>query len=827
MNLEINDSLELAYQFVEETGTNIFLTGKAGTGKTTFLRNLKTKIHKRMIIVAPTGVAAINAGGVTIHSFFQLSFGPQIPNTSNQQYGNTNYGAGGSRLQRFSKEKINIIRSLDLLIIDEISMVRADLLDGIDSVLKRFRRTSKPFGGVQLLMIGDMQQLAPIARDSEWSILREYYSTVYFFSSNALQKTSYISIELKHIYRQSDTQFINLLNMVRNKNLDNEAIKLLNSRYNPDFNPDDKQGYITLTTHNHQAQSINTSKLNALKSKPVTFKAIIEGDFPEQVFPTEEKLILKEGAQVMFIKNDPTYEKQFYNGKIGTIVSIDDETMYVQCPNDDSPIEVTPLMWENTKYSLDPLTKEIKESVTGTFLQYPLKLAWAITIHKSQGLTFDKAIIDASAAFAHGQVYVALSRCRTLEGLVLSKPIENSAIKSDSTVVSFNSVIEQNQPDKQQLTDAKHDYQKELITSMFDFGEIQKQLYYISRIVNENQKSISPLTKINLDEMLNKFKVDITVVGEKFIAQIVKIAQNEGKVEESDLIQQRIHKAINYFSPKIENNILQSLRRLDSETDNKEVTSKIKDAVDKACQMLTIKLACFSACEKGFSTNKYTKARALASIESSQKKKKSKSTKANIDGSHTKHPELYKEIIEWRNSISRDKDVPVYRVIKLSSAVEICEVLPENTTMLKTINGIGKKKIADFGVELLTIINSYKKRQGLPHTQSMDFVVEDIVKKKEKSHTTSFNLFNQGKTIEQIADERNITIQTVYNHLCKYIELGELNVEKVVAKEKVDAISKHFMDAENFTLTPAKEALGENYSFNEIRCVQKYLLNKE
>lgn len=825
MDLEINDRLELAYQFVEETGTNIFLTGKAGTGKTTFLRNLKSKINKRMIVVAPTGVAAINAGGVTIHSFFQLPFGPQIPTNNNQQHSTASYGAGSSKLQRFSKEKINIIRSLDLLIIDEISMVRADLLDGIDSVLKRFRRTSKPFGGVQLLMIGDMQQLAPIARDNEWDILRNYYSTVYFFSSNALQKTTYISIELKHIFRQSDTIFIDLLNRVRNSNLDAEAIKLLNGRHIPNFAPTDEQGYITLTTHNHQAQSINTAKLDAINSTPATFNATIDGDFPEQIFPTEHKLTLKEGAQVMFIKNDPSYEKQFYNGKIGTIVSIDDEVIYVQCPSDESPIEVTPLMWENTKYSIDPLTKEIKESVTGSFVQYPLKLAWAITIHKSQGLTFDKAIIDASAAFAHGQVYVALSRCRTLEGLVLSKPIENSAIKSDSTVVNFNSLIEQNQPNEQQLADAKRDYQIQLISSMFEFGDIQKLLYQILRTVNENQKSVSPSTRFSLTEILDVFKTDIAIVGEKFAAQIIRIAQSEGKVEESDLIQLRIDKAIQYFSPKIEHNLIESLMRLDSETDNKELTLKIKESVDRITQMLRVKLACFRACEKGFNSNTFTKARALASIESAQKGKRSKSSKINVDASHTQHPELYRQIIEWRNRISKDENVPVYRIIKVSSAIEICETLPQNTTMLKAINGFGKKKIAEFGFDLLTIINDYRKQQDLPYTQSLDFEAKETSNKKEKSHAISLNLFNMGKTIEQIATERDISTQTVYNHLCKYIELGELDIEKVVEKGKVEAITKCIKETDDYTLTSVKSALGNSYSFEEIRCVQKHLMS--
>ena len=828
MEVEIDNRLNLAYQFVEETGANIFLTGKAGTGKTTFLRNLKSKIHKRMIVVAPTGVAAINAGGVTIHSFFQLPFGPQIPQSSKHSFSSSNRQSDKEKLQRFSKEKINIIRSLDLLIIDEISMVRADLLDGIDAVLKRFRKNSKPFGGVQLLMIGDMQQLAPIARDNEWNILREYYDTVYFFSSLALKQTSYISIELKHIFRQSDSQFISLLNKVRNNQLDDESVKLLNSRFLPNFVPDDSQGYITLTTHNHQAQSINSSKLDALNTKPSSFTAIVEGDFPEHAFPTDSTLTLKEGAQVMFIKNDPSHEKLFYNGKIGKVMAIDDDIVYVECPGDESPIEVTPLLWENTKYSLDPFTKEINETITGTFTQYPLKLAWAITIHKSQGLTFDKAIIEANAAFAHGQVYVALSRCRSLEGLVLSKPIENRAIINDNTVVSFNSKIEENHPNSQKLTEAKCEYQKQLIDDLFSFGNIQKQISYAHSIVRKSGNAFNPSTQIALQEIATKVQIDIANVAEKFIAQVIRIAQAEQQVEDSELIQQRISKAIGYFEPKIENEILSLLQCLDTESDNKEQKTKLKEILDSAENMLNIKLKCFSACKKGFNSSDYIKARALASIEPFGKKRKSQKAANDISLSSTKHPELYKKLIAWRNKIANEKDIPVYRVLKLTSAIEICENLPQSATSLKSINGFGKKKIADYGKEILDTINSYRKEQGLPYSENIDFsLVEKPTKKKEKSHATSYKLFCQGKTIDEIAAERQITPQTVYNHLGVYIEQGELEIGKVVPYDKLKEIIAHFERAETKSATYAKKMLGESITFDEIRSVQKYLMAKK
>jgi len=395
-----NPQLKLAYEFVQHTGRNVFLTGKAGTGKTTFLHNLKKESSKRMIVVAPTGVAAINAGGVTIHSFFQLPFGPQLP------YNNSPENKQKSIIRRFSKEKINIIRSVDLLIIDEISMVRSDLLDGIDGTLRRFKNRNLPFGGVQLLMIGDLQQLAPVVKNDEWNLLRDHYNTAFFFGSLALQKTDYISIELTHVYRQSDERFIKTLNKVRNNTIDNEVIETLNARYNPDIDSLGA-GHIILTTHNAKARQINDSRLKKLPNKSFSFTADIKGTFPDHSYPNDLMLVLKKDAQVMFIKNDPSPEKQFFNGKIGRIIDIDSDSITVQCDGDDEPIFVEKLFWEKIAYSLDDKTQEINEVVEGMFFQYPLKLAWAITIHKSQGLTFENAIIDAQDAFAHGQVYVA------------------------------------------------------------------------------------------------------------------------------------------------------------------------------------------------------------------------------------------------------------------------------------------------------------------------------------------------------------------------------------------------------------------------------------
>jgi tRNA uridine 5-carbamoylmethylation protein Kti12 len=494
-----NPDLQLAFDFVQYTNRNIFLTGKAGTGKTTFLHTLKKSSPKRMIVVAPTGVAAINAGGVTIHSFFQLPFHPHVP----VQYIRTVEGDGsspmGSSSFKLSREKINILRGLDLMVIDEISMVRADLLDAVDHILRRYKDHDRPFGGVQLLMIGDLQQLAPVVKDEDWEILGKYYDTAFFFGSMALRNTNYVTIELKHIYRQQDQDFINLLNKIRDNQLDSDALNQLNKRYDPQFDADSNGGYITLTTHNAQAQTINDSKLDKLPGKVRSFSAFVKNDFPEYAYPTAFKLTLKTGAQVMFVKNDISRDKLYFNGKIGKIEGFEDDLIVVKCPGDDSPILVEMAEWQNMKYTLNEETKEIEETAIGTFTQYPLKLAWAITIHKSQGLTFDKAIIDARAAFAHGQVYVALSRCRTLEGLVLSTQVSQRGIISDPTVSGFVQEAERNQPDQNLLIKARQEYQQMLLFELFDFTMIHRNLHYCLKLYKEHQGSILGNLKDLLD----------------------------------------------------------------------------------------------------------------------------------------------------------------------------------------------------------------------------------------------------------------------------------------------------------------------------------------
>ncbi len=417
-----NKELELAWDFVTNTNRSIFLTGKAGTGKTTFLHRLKKDTLKRLVVVAPTGVAAINAKGITIHSFFQMPFGPILPDTDLDNTTSFN--------KKFSKTKINIIKSMDLLVIDEISMVRADLLDGIDKTLRRFRNRNKVFGGVQVLMIGDLQQLSPVIRDNEWDLLKHVYSNGFFFSSQAFQECHAITIELKHIYRQENPKFIEILNEIRNNVLSVAAAEELNKRFIPNFTPEPDAGYISLTTHNNKAEATNKTELDKLTTKEFIYNAKVEGKFPEFSYPNSESLKLKVGAQVMFIKNDTCADKRYFNGKIGKVIHLERDEVVVHCPDDDFNINTTPEVWENINYTLDAKTNAITEDKIGAFTQIPLRLAWSITIHKSQGLTFERAIIDAESAFAHGQTYVALSRCKSLEN--------GSTIFSFFTILIFN-----------------------------------------------------------------------------------------------------------------------------------------------------------------------------------------------------------------------------------------------------------------------------------------------------------------------------------------------------------------------------------------------------
>lgn len=424
-NIERNEIFDLAYRFVTETNENIFLTGKAGTGKTTFLKYLKDNSTKNIVVAAPTGVAAINAGGVTLHSLFQLPFHPFLPTKNNKE--------DLLAKIRQNKQRQQLLRKMELLVIDEISMVRCDVMDAIDTILRHTRRNYHlPFGGVQLLCIGDLHQLPPVAQNQEWSILNEYYESPFFFDSLAIKEQLPLLIELNKIYRQKEGSFVKLLNKVRNNHMNADDFEDLHLRYDPTFRPERDEKYITLTSHNKQADQINEQELYKLNGASFNYKAVVEDDFPENMYPVDFELSLKEGAQVMFLKND-LIQRRYYNGKIGVVKELTKDKIIVDC--DGTEIEVGKETWENSRYTLNRTDGKLEQETLGTFTQYPLRLAWAITIHKSQGLTFEKVMIDAGAAFSSGQVYVALSRCTSLAGIVLLSKITPSAIQSNENVI--------------------------------------------------------------------------------------------------------------------------------------------------------------------------------------------------------------------------------------------------------------------------------------------------------------------------------------------------------------------------------------------------------
>ena len=565
--MEMNEESILAWNIIEKTSANLFLTGKAGTGKTTFLKRLKELSPKRMIVLAPTGIAAINAGGMTIHSFFQLPFSPYVPGTT--------FGSGEQKRYQFSKLKRNIIRSIDLLVIDEISMVRSDLLDAIDSVLRQYRkRHDLPFGGVQLLMIGDLQQLAPVVTPQEEHLLGQHYDTPFFFSSNALKQVGYLTVELKKIYRQQDEQFISLLNQIRENKASEATLQALNQRYIPNFVPPKEGNYIRLTTHNAPAQYINEQQLAALPAQSFSFTADIEGDFPETSYPADFKLTLKPGAQVMFIKNDPQH--RFYNGMIGEVIGVKtDENgskIIVRSKDSGEEFELEKMEWTNAKYTLNEKTKEIEETVEGKFMQYPLRLAWAITIHKSQGLTFEHAIIDASHSFTHGQTYVALSRCKTLEGMVLSQPLSRGAIISSQTVDAFSSQL--TAPTQEQISSLELQYIIYCISELFDFYSIRASYEHLMRCLVEFFNGKYPRVVSEYQKLQVVLK-SLIAVSDKFRVQYTGMLARNPDVRQAEL-QDRIHKGAMYFLDKI--GILSDLiRKSNLDTDNKVARKQFED----------------------------------------------------------------------------------------------------------------------------------------------------------------------------------------------------------------------------------------------------------
>lgn len=823
METATNQDIILARDFVQYTNRSIFLTGKAGTGKTTFLKDLRKNSPKRMIVVAPTGVAAINAGGVTIHSFFQLPFHPYVPGFYLPENNRTSLPAANDPPgYKMSREKINIIRSLDLLVIDEISMVRADTLDAVDSALRRYKNRFLPFGGVQLLMIGDLQQLAPVVRDEDREILCKYYDSCFFFESKALGSIDYVTIELRHVFRQTDKTFIDLLNKIRDNNIDQETLNQLNKRYIPDFDPDSVGGYITLTTHNNQAQAINDLKLEGLPGRTHSFTAVIKDDFPELSYPNAVELVLKEGAQVMFVKNDLSGDKLFFNGKIGKVISFEDDVIVVKCPDDESNIRVGKAEWQNMKYSLNEATKEIEETVIGTFTQYPLKLAWAITIHKSQGLTFDRAVIDAAAAFAHGQVYVALSRCRSLDGLVLSSPINSRCFRDNPVISGFVGNSLQKQADRIQLDESKKAYQRQLLYELFDFNPLSNYLNYCIKTVREHDEAIIGNPGEQLADILSSVRTDLIEVSEKFQVQMKILLSRDPNVETNVALQERLKKAAAYFSDKLEADLKGILNGFAVETDNKTVRKSVNEALERVRKEGATMLACLNESRSGFNIVKYLDARAKSAIELLPVKHRSSGSVEDTSGI-VSNPVLLRRLREWRNRKADESGLPHYMILPQKTMVTLVNFLPQSLRALKQVKGMGTKKTEKYGEELLDLITSYCSEENIEAPEIP--VAEKKKPKKEREDTKkiTFGLFSQGLTIPQIAKERNLSIATIEGHLSHYVRTGDIPVGKLVSGEIIELISTRFEAMDDLKMGPVKEALGDRVTWSDIRFVANHL----
>lgn len=798
-----NPQLQTARELVEQTGVHVFLTGKAGTGKTTFLHDLRMSSPKRMMVTAPTGVAAINAGGVTLHSFFQLPFGPFVP------------GASMAEHNRFSKEKINIIRSLHLLVIDEISMVRADMLDAVDAVLRRFRDRNKPFGGVQLLLIGDLFQLPPVVKDSDWQLLSAHYANPYFFASQALAQSQWVQVELQQVYRQSDTRFINLLNQVRNNQLDDSTLAMLNQRYRPDFHDDD---YIVLSTHNHSADRLNNTKLTALSGDMQYFEARVSGDYPEQSYPAAPQLALKVGAQVMFIRNDQGEQRRFFNGKRGVVTRMQADKVWVQCAGESEPIEVDVATWENIKYGLDD-AQQISEEVLGSFSQLPLRLAWAITIHKSQGLTFDKAIIDGQAAFSHGQIYVALSRCRSLDGLVLQSPLRAESVRCDALISHFSQHCPV--PDTAMLVEAKRWYQQSLLLESFDFNSLGQALNRLQRELGDAGERVQSSNGVALPELAQAVQQAVVMVAVKFQRQLQSLFTSGQIPQQHTALQERVAKAGPYFANALAP-LVKWRQDFHYSTDNKQTNKQVKNALARLDRELADKQAIVACSCRGFNLMAWLDALAKAAIEEAKSAASKAKSVVELSPDDLAHPALFQRLRDWRAEQAETQQVPAYRVAHQQVLLQIANSLPGSRQSLLKVHKVGPGTVEKYGQALLNLVADYCAEQGIETDPLLPAVSSGEDKGEEKGEKPSTQaitlaLYREGLNLVQIAEQRGLVTGTVAGHLCQYIQSGEIQVQELLPAERIDAIRRAADAQPDTSLKAIKDALGEEFSWDEIK----------
>ena len=813
VQIERNEIFDLAYRFVTETSENIFLTGKAGTGKTTFLKYLKDNATKNIVVAAPTGVAAINAGGVTLHSLFQLPFHPFLPTRNHKEelLGKI----------RYNKQRQQLLRKMELLVIDEISMVRCDVMDAIDTILKSIRRNyDTPFGGVQLLCIGDLHQLPPVAQNHEWSILQEYYTTPFFFDSMAIKEQMPLLIELNKIYRQKEDSFVRLLNKVRNNQMDADDFEDLHMRYDPLFSPMPGEKYITITSHNKQAAEINQRKIENLFTNAFTFKAEIEEDFPEHIFPAEAALILKEGAQVMFLKND-VVAKRYFNGKIGVVKLLENNKIIVDCEGAD--IEVAKESWENTRYTLNRNDGKLEQEKLGTFTQYPLRLAWAITIHKSQGLTFEKVMIDAGASFSSGQVYVALSRCTSIEGIVLLSKLSSTTLFSNDNVIKGQQSLTHKGSLAERFTGARQVFTQQLISDIFSFNDVEINIALLLHHITQQRDKLNAESLLWIENIEQHFIADKSV-GLKFIDVVSGIMKDEPVIENNIAAQKRISDAANHFEPKFlaYQKTLQNHTLL---TEHKETSNIINEQLNQLALAIYSIIYYLQYCKQPFSVTtflqhklKFAQPKINLTCYASGKKE------TYTDVANT---ELYNTLKRWRDVTVSEENVAIYMVANQATLKEIATYLPLTKKDLLQISGFGKAKVDKYGDDVIEAVEAYCTRNdinsnmaALPSKASKEKVLrEQNAIAKTDTKTISFNLYKEGKSIAEIAAERKLTAGSIESHLIPFIGDGQIEINDLVSAKKqqliLDAVAIHGALSHKTLI----ENLPADFTYGEIKMV--------
>lgn len=750
---ETKDLAEFTEKFINQTNQSIFLTGKAGTGKTTLLKKIISSTYKNAVIVAPTGIAALNAGGVTIHSFFQLPFGGFLPTFEQAAiFDDRLKFENKETLKRHFKmnaQRQGILRNLELLIIDEVSMLRADLLDAIDWTLRRVRNINQAFGGVQVLFIGDLHQLPPVVKNNEWKELSKYYAGAFFFHAKVIEEQAPLMIELKTIYRQQDEQFINLLNHLRENKISPQDITLLNQYVRKDLGEDLKD-YITLTTHNHKADQINQRELQKLNVEATIYNAEVTGDFPLHIYPIEEQLALKVGAQVMFVKNDISFEKNFFNGKIGVIDALDIDEISVHFPEENRSIKVDKYEWENIRYEVDNKTGEIKEKVIGTFVHYPLKLAWAITVHKSQGLTFDKAILDVNDVFAPGQAYVALSRLRSLNGLVLTQAFQINGLNNDQAVLNYTSQSSHTDTLEKLLEDGTKKYLLDFLKTTFDWHELVAK-WTVQMVSHDKSPSKSDKAKDKTWITVQAQNIASTMDSAKKFCQQLESIFHQHQLD-IEFLYKRVDAAYQYYFQIFDGVLISNLRKIH-------------------------------------------------------------------ELSRTRNTKTYVEELKTLDQLLTDC------VLRLKKARILLETIAAGKTINKSM--LFCDEISNYKIAKIALIQQELRSKPNMFTEDDDVFSMPIIKTKSKAdkekkskvstYETTLSFINEGKSIDQIAQERQLSVGTIYSHLNKLVQEEKIDIEDVISQERLSELHDLLYEAEGKKLSEIKEEVGEKADYNEIR----------